>query len=179
MPESGENILCIEVYQAGVMNYYLPLEKAYFSANLTIVERVYNTTDFECFHLSDRVQNCQRYCGQRTFIEDYVASCCRTDFYSGKNTYQKVETVFVKADKSINKDCEYPTLKEFDKVKLIEYGRVLEGKKKRYQKIKYLFMITLMNMVQQTSVCWLIQSRVHTMLKKETGRLLITPIKWP
>ena len=130
----GENNLIVEVYQAGVVNYYLPNERAYFSACLRVGENVFYSDDFDCFYYDDRVHNCQRYCGQRTFIEDYC-DYRRTDFYAGRNVYKKTETVLISPDHFIEKDCDYPLLKVFDSVKMIEYGRVTERQKNTRYKL--------------------------------------------
>lgn len=134
LTDSGENNLVVEVYQAGVLNYYLPFERAYFSANLSVGEKIFSSNDFECFYCDDRVQNSQRYCGQRTFVEDYVGYS-RAEFYVGKDVYKKVETSLVNADRFIEKDCDYPLLKEFNEVNIIESGRVIERLKKRKYKL--------------------------------------------
>ena len=136
--KKGDNVLTVEVYQAGVCNYYLPLEAAYFSATLCVGEKRYFTKDFVCYHYTDRVENSQRYCGQRTFVEDYFQDECRTGFYLGKDLFPIVKTEQVSIDKLIEKDCEYPALILYDNFSLIESGWVKETVKKANYKLPIL-----------------------------------------
>lgn len=134
----GENVLVVEVYQAGVANYYLPLENAYFAALLNVGDKNYSTDDFICYHYSDRVENSQRYCGQRTFVEEYKFDVCRTKFYFGEDIYKKVETISTDCDNIIEKDCEYPALIPYYEFEVIENGWVKQGKKKAKYKLPIL-----------------------------------------
>lgn len=130
--KEGENVIVVEVYNAGVYNYYLPLESPYFCACVETTENTYFTDDFICYHANDRVEKSQRYCGQRTFVEDYVQDDCRSLFYMGKDKYPAIKTESAKKDVLIQKDCEYPLLKNFNDEKLIESGwfKIIDAKKK-------------------------------------------------
>ena len=130
----GENVLVIEVYQSGVMNYYLPIEDAYFSTMLSVGNKIYTTHDFSCYRYTDRVENSQRYCGQRNFAEQYTQTVCRSKFYAGASIFDKIDTVKVKANHFLEKDCEYPSLINYDEFSIIEKGVVkIRPKKARYK----------------------------------------------
>ena len=134
----GLNVLVVEVYHAGVFNYYLPFEKAYFSASVEIGNKSYESDDFKCYRYTDRVENSQRYCGQRTFVEDYLQKDCRTKFYLGGDLYPVVDIEETLQDKLIEKDCEYPMLSAYDNFDVIESGWVKEKVKRAKYKLPIL-----------------------------------------
>lgn len=122
--KKGKNVIVVEVLQPYFPNFYIPKEDAYFCAELFIDGDIaYTTTAFECYDLTDRIIETQRYSEQRTFTENYDMKVCRTRFYNGEDVFPQAETVGVEKAKFLKKDCGYCKFKTVTDFTLIETGK--------------------------------------------------------
>lgn len=126
-PYAGkEIILVVEVFAANINSYYIVDELPFFSAELHEGNRVCaQSSDFDAYHLTDRVTKVQRFSFQRTFVESYRMKECRQRFYCGDfSLFPRVETSPVAGNSLLERGVSYPKLQDAQPAQNIESGTV-------------------------------------------------------
>ena len=105
--------ITVEVLSYQVSNYYTNCEFPFFGAQVYLNgEIVVQAKDFDAFFPTDRIQSVLRASFQRGFVEEYDMQRCRTEFYSGKNIFPRVETEQVSCNSILERNVDYPLLDE-------------------------------------------------------------------
>ena len=120
------NYITAEVVGYNVTSYYCANDLPLFCVRVATAggEIVAETDGFDCFLLSDRVREVQRFSAQRTFVEYYKMNKCRSEFYTGGGRFEKLQTEEVPHGTLIERHAPYPCLDRQDLFPLIESGAV-------------------------------------------------------
>ncbi len=110
----GELVVTVEVYSAQVHNFYLIKEQPFFGCEILADDKlIADTSDFEAFRITEKIQKTRRYAFQRCFTEAYHLSSDPNDFRKGLNTAGiPWETEEVPMNSLIPRRLHYPDLDE-------------------------------------------------------------------
>lgn len=99
----------VEATNLGVLNFSWVKQQPFFACELKTKDgKVYDASDFTCYHLTDRVKKVQRYSYQRGFVECYKLSQDRESLYLGTPNFPCVETEEVQAPKYLTSYVDEP-----------------------------------------------------------------------
>lgn len=84
--------IVIEVHSHFVQTFCWIKQQPFFACEFQSDGKIYTAEDFECYHLTDRVQRVQRYSYQRGFSEIYRLSEDRYSLYVGTPKFPKMQT---------------------------------------------------------------------------------------
>lgn len=116
--------LVIKVHSHFINSYAYIKQPPFFACEIVTVEgKHYQSKDFRCYLLHDRVQKVARYSYQRGFSEVYRIGDNPAKFLVGKSMYPQVSTVKVKLPRLLESETSYPKLNEHHS-ELLESGAV-------------------------------------------------------
>ena len=117
--------LTVEVMSLGVRTFHSVLQQPFFSCNLEMADgRIYDASDFTCYHLTDRVTQVPRYSYQRGFSEVYRMREDREALHLGKYKDDALETQLVSIPVLLSARVDEPEYNLHKPAALVEAGVV-------------------------------------------------------
>lgn len=117
-------VIVVEVNSLQIKNFCWMQQSPFFACTIHTTHETYNSLNFSCHLINDRVQKVQRYGYQRGFIECYKIQHDKTAFYNGALSYPTIKTVEVKAPVFINKLTHEPLYSTHFPIGIIDKGYV-------------------------------------------------------
>lgn len=107
-----ETVITAEVYSSNVNTYYTVYEQPFFAAEIKLgAHLIAEASDFEAYHLTQRVQKTRRFSFQRAFSEIYCMERDPALFYAGDTMgAESVDTETVAMNQLLPRYVNYPEL---------------------------------------------------------------------
>lgn len=132
---NDDAIIVAEVVGYNNNSYNIVKDAPFFCAEiLNNGQIIADSNNFKAYHITSKVQKCERYSFQRNFAEIYKFQNHHQDFYSGKEIYPKVNTISVQGNRLIDAVLPYSSFNEKVCEDIIEHGSVSISDESFYDK---------------------------------------------